>query len=151
MRPFFVPSCLCVYEPTSIFRNRLLEHVLQRHLHNPLLTGGEAQGSSTNYRQALAEGLAGYGCLRIRGIKVVRQVERFGSELQRLFLTHSEFPCQAHVDTDASRTENIPASHAAVFTWSRPYESRRVEPLTGCFVRSVRRGKHLMWSSVGCA
>src|SRR5204863_6043127 len=98
------------------------ENVLQRHLHDSLLARRKAQRRSAASRHTLAEHGAVQVDFRNRRIEVVWHVERFGPELERLTLAYPEFPCQAHVDADASRTHNIPSTHSSICTVGRPHE-----------------------------
>ena len=73
------------------------KHVLQCELHDPRRSG------CAN----LAELAARRAHIRIHRPEAVRNVERFGAKLERLFFPELERSGQAHVNPDASRTEQV--------------------------------------------
>src|SRR5258705_6466119 len=87
--------CALIWE--YLTRSNSSEHELQRQLHDSRIRRGLdlseaciAQREDGNPR-----------------VQMIRYVERLHAELNRLIFSNSKFSCQAHIDPDASGTENI--------------------------------------------
>ena len=80
---------------------------------------------------------------------MVRQIERFGPELNRVAFSNTELSRQPHIDLDASWTPNTICSVPPLAV-CRARESRRVKPLVDTSVGSVGIGEHLMGAVAPC-
>jgi hypothetical protein len=77
---------------------------------------------------------------------MVREIERFGSEFDRMFLPNPKLPRQAHVDLDKPRTQNSVSADIAKCAQGCLGKGRWVQPHDITLVWSGRAGKHLIWT-----